>query len=221
MGLYDTRRTRRPSVRITWNRLHRWFSRHIPEVLESLNPGASDQQIAELEAFTRRTLTDDVKQSLMIHNGQQDVTTGAVFGLLLLPIERICRSWEIVRRNPQDGAESKLVTSDPRGAVQLCDSHPGWIPLTDDWSGNHIGIDLAPGLKGAWGQAIVFGQSEGRHYVAANSWAELLADIADELADGNFRVERSAGGGQIDYSIDNPPVRHFHEAIAYKYVKRR
>src|SRR5207249_1783999 len=100
--------------------------------------------------------------------------------------------WESDRRPPDDGA-ARARASYPAGAVQSCDSHPGWVPLTFDWGFSYLGVDLAPGLKGTWGQVIVFGRPEHRLLVAAESWRAFLAGYYSELRAGNFRVDRAAG----------------------------
>lgn len=79
--------------------------------------------------------------------------------------------------------------SQPPGAVQKAYAHPGWIPLTRDWGGNHLAIDLAPGPAGKWGQVIIFGRDYDCKYVVARSWAAFLAVLADDLCSGKVIVD--------------------------------
>ncbi|EWC45118.1 hypothetical protein DRE_06257 [Drechslerella stenobrocha 248] len=83
--------------------------------------------------------------------------------------------------------------SQPEGAVQKVYCHPGWIPLVRDWGGNNIGIDLAPGPAGKWGQVIMFGRDYDCKYVVAKSWASFLATVADDLDGNNWYVEEESG----------------------------
>ena len=219
MAFFGPHRKRKPSVRATWTRLEKWYAKQLPAAHKSLNRGASKRQIAELEKATRRTLPDDLKESLLIHNGQSQVVEGVVFGLRLLPIDRILSDWEIVRAVHDDGASSKRTKSLPKNAVQCCENHPGWMPLTDDSSGGHIGIDLAPGAEGTWGQVINFGKSEYAHYAISHSWGDFLADIADELTSGNYRIQVH-DDETCEFNIAKPTTGHFCDALAGLYRKR-
>lgn len=183
------------SVATSWDRLHRWFDRHLPEVGADLLPGASDADIAAFERTTRRTLPEDVRASLRIHDGQRSPckTDGCIYGLGLMSLEHILDVWEGHRTSPNDGAAGEK-PSYPAGAVQSCDSHPGWIPLTFDWGFSYLGVDLAPGLQGSWGQVIVFGYPEHRRFVTAESWRSFLAEYYSGLRAGNFRIDRQAEG---------------------------
>ena len=69
----------------------------------------------------------------------------------------------------------------PEGAIQLDYINRGWIPLSRDGGGNHIGVDLSPGPKGTKGQVINFGRDEREKCVLAASWGEFLSDFADFL----------------------------------------
>jgi cell wall assembly regulator SMI1 len=210
------------SVAASWDRLHRWFDRNLPELRAELRPGAPAVRIERFERATRRTLPDDVRASLRIHDGQRSPcrTTGCVYGLGLMSLRHMLDIWELNRRPPDDGAVREGMSSHPAGAVQPCRSHPGWVPLTHDWGGNYLGVDLAPGLKGTWGQVIVFGHSEHRLFVVADSWAAFLTQYYHELRTGNGLVERPPGE-RVVFRPRSPDVHHYHEAVAQRYLARR
>lgn len=212
-------RKRKPSVKSTWARIDKWLSKHLPNVQKSLNRGATKRQIKDFETLTRRVLPDDVKESLLIHNGQADVTTGVIFGLQLMPLDQMAGSWECVRPFEEDGSESSRVKSLPKGAVQRCENHPGWIPMTHDWSGSHIGIDTAQGITGNWGQVINFGRSEYTHVAISSSWRDFLADFMDELANENFNLE-DTGDGTKEFVLADPKNSHFCDILPQFYKKR-
>lgn len=212
-------RKRKVSVRTTWTRLEKWLQKNLPAAHRSLNHGATQRQIRDLEKATRRTLPDDLKESLLIHNGQKDVLEGVVFGLLLIPIDWILSDWELMRRVPEDGAASAEHGSTPIDAVQCCDNHPGWIPLTFDGSGSHLGVDLAPGVKGAWGQVINFGKSEYNHFAISASWGDFLADLMDELAAGNYSLV-TEDHGRVIFNWKEPLNYHFCDALRTLHKER-
>lgn len=213
-----TRKSRR-SVKAAWNRLERWCGRCLPRLLKNFNSGATTMQVQSFERAIGRELPNDVRESYAIHNGQarEGEPTGLIFGLPILPLARVLKEWKAWRPVERHNAEFRArQQSFPNGAIQLDYTNPGWIPLTLDWSGNHIGVDLAPGSKGTLGQVIVFGRDEDKKFVAAPSWAAFLNDIADELERGNYLMDDE----QRDFNIKVPRVKHFHQAIARRYRSR-
>src|ERR687886_2714377 len=57
-------------MRELWNRLERWLDQNVPEILATLNPGASLQEIQEIQHILGVRLPDDYVASCLIHNGQ-------------------------------------------------------------------------------------------------------------------------------------------------------
>lgn len=189
MGLVNPPvRKRKPPVPATWKRLDALLAKLAPAVRKSLRSPSKKRAITDLEKKIKRFLPDDVRASLACHDGQADVGGGCVFGYRLLPVKCIVAYWELSRGHDGDAVPNKRIRSSPNGAVQYCESHPGWIPLVADWNGNYIGVDLVPNLDGQRGQVIVFGRDESNHCVLAATWGEFLANYADDLSDGNFEV---------------------------------
>jgi cell wall assembly regulator SMI1 len=201
-----------------WSRIERWARKHLPELLDGLAKGASPKQIATLERTLGQELPEELRESFALHDGQdkEGQPTGLVFGLPLLPLAEVARHWKtwsgLVAENDElrDGMKSL-----PAGAIQLDYANTGWIPLTFDWGGNHLGVDLAPGPKGTVGQVIVFGRDETTKCVAATSWGAFLTDLADQLEAGNFTITPDR-----QLAIKTPAVKHFHLAIAARYRKK-
>jgi cell wall assembly regulator SMI1 len=208
-----------PTVSNAWQRIEVWCQKHLPELLDNLNPGATPSAIRAFEKVIGQTLPADLSESYAIHNGQshEGQPTGLIFGVPILPLSLVQSQWEMWRQHESLNEELKdSMKSVPIGAIQLDYANRGWIPLTFDWSGNHIGVDLAPGPKGTEGQVITFGRDEDQKYVVARSWAEFLNDFANQLEAGNFKIDEKR-----QLKIKNPPVKHYHEAIAAKYQKRK
>ena len=83
--------------------------------------------------------------------------------------------------------------SQPPKAIQKAYSHPSWIPLVRDWGGNNIGVDLAPGPMGKWGQVILFGRDYDCKYVIARSWGVFLSVVADDMESDKAFVDEESG----------------------------
>ena len=203
-----------PSV---WKRLEAWCSSHLPVLLHYLNPGASSRELASLEDVIGHTLPNDVRDSYLIHNGQNTgEPTGLIFGLPLLSVSSVEQQWKFWRGvDSYNETLKETAASVPKGAVQLEYTCRSWIPLSQDHGGNNLGVDLAPGPKGTVGQVIIFGRDEDTKYVAAPSWSSFLAGLVSTLEAGNFRINEKQF-----LSVRKPACNHYHDYIR-KMVKPR
>jgi cell wall assembly regulator SMI1 len=201
------------SVGTAWARLKKWASVHLPTIIESLNPPASSDQLRKFEDSIKVKLPQEVWESYQVHNGQGD-GPGIVYGLPILPLDDCLHNWRgWAGYEPVDYMDEGCC-SFPSEFVRQAYFDPGWIPLTDDSGGNHIGIDLNPGQKGTAGQVIVFGPDDELHTVLARNWRQFLADLAGELERGNFRIDASSCpvGDKPKFLLDDPHRKHFHGA---------
>ena len=57
-------------MRDIWIRIETWLAENARSVLESLNEGATDQEIGDTEAFLGITFPEDMRALFRIHNGQ-------------------------------------------------------------------------------------------------------------------------------------------------------
>ncbi len=78
-----------------WTRIENWLSLNDPSLLATLQPGASDAEIEELETRLSVQLPEDVKTSYRIHNGQKDVGSPFLYGYEFLSLEDIYIQWEL------------------------------------------------------------------------------------------------------------------------------
>ncbi|KAJ6122584.1 hypothetical protein N7512_005049 [Penicillium capsulatum] len=195
-----------PPVAHSWRKIERWLERNYEELLDNLGEGCTQNDINELEHELDCSLPLEMRESLMIHDGQErpGLPTGVIFSSMLLDCEEIVqerRNWKtvndeflsatMVNNGPvsSSAASSSAAGFPTPGAVQKAYAHPAWIPVARDWGGNHIAIDLAPGPSGKWGQVIIFGRDYDCKYVIARSWAAFLAIFADDLCSGKVMID--------------------------------
>ncbi len=187
-------------VGASWQRIETWFLAYQPEVLESLQPGATEEQLSDFERGTGIMLPDDVKASYRIHDGQKDrFSPGLLLGAGLSSLADLRYHWEFfahrdaeIRESDVAGPVDESCTSFP-GAIRCQDVNARWVPLYD-WDGNCYGVDLDPGPNGVWGQVIHFGRDQYEKFVLALNWAQFLEDIADEMEAGNIVLVPYARG---------------------------
>ncbi|WP_391557905.1 SMI1/KNR4 family protein [Robertmurraya sp.] len=163
-------------MKLLWERMESWIKDHAPDVLEDLNPGASESEITELETALGVTLPEDLKESLRIHNGQSGDSQWLVAGWELLSTQRILDEWN-VWKELNDKESFKEWDVEPQEGVANVWWQPAWIPLTYNGCGDHHCLDLAPTNKGKNGQIIsMWHDSEEREVLAKNyrQWFEHL-----------------------------------------------
>ncbi|WP_254512553.1 SMI1/KNR4 family protein [Anatilimnocola floriformis] len=175
-------------------------------MLPNLRPGATAEQIATFERAMDLTLPVVVRESWLIHDGQDEFSyPGAIVGEPLSSLSKMRHilsiNRELAREIEQGDAACEFASycsSQPPDAIRQQSFNAGWLPL-GDWDGNSYGIDFDPGPNGVVGQVINFGRNEEAKYVLALSWAHFLEDVADELESGVLVIERDAGGDVVSF----------------------
>ncbi|KAL1304461.1 hypothetical protein AAFC00_003455 [Neodothiora populina] len=84
-----------PPVSHSWRRIEGWCEANYEEVGENLCEGCTQNDVNELEHELDCTLPMEVRESLMIHDGQErgGRPTGVIFGCMLLDCEEIVQEW--------------------------------------------------------------------------------------------------------------------------------
>jgi cell wall assembly regulator SMI1 len=172
-----------------------------------LNPGASKEELFALEKHIGFQLPSALREFLAIHNGQ-DSGFGLFFGLQFLSTNGIRSNWDAWRSIEGDDLNKELqdsMSSTPEGFIKPLYLNRNWIPLTHDLSGNHIGIDYDPDIKGTLGQIITFGRDDDQKKLKAKTFEEFLSLFVQQLCSVEWKV--TANGWQISAPYD----RHYHD----------
>ncbi|KAM0324077.1 hypothetical protein ACHAQA_008266 [Verticillium albo-atrum] len=101
-----------PPVSHSWRKIDAWAEDNYPELFDQLCEGATNNDLNELEHMLDCTLPQDVRESLMIHDGQErwGTPTGIIFGSMLLDCEELVQEWETWRKvNQQYLLETNVV----------------------------------------------------------------------------------------------------------------
>jgi len=93
-----------PPVSHSWGRIERWLEDNYEELFENLGAGCTQNDLNELEHELDCSLPQDVRESIMIHDGQErgGLPTGVVFGCMLLDCEEIVQEWAQWRRTHEE-----------------------------------------------------------------------------------------------------------------------
>ncbi|KHO00298.1 Glucan synthesis regulatory protein [Metarhizium album ARSEF 1941] len=89
-----------PPVRYSWDRIDSWAEENYTELWDQLGEGATTNDLNDLEHQLDCSLPQDVRESLMIHDGQErgGNPTGIIFGSMLMDCEEIVQEWDQWRR---------------------------------------------------------------------------------------------------------------------------
>jgi cell wall assembly regulator SMI1 len=85
-----------PPVSHSWKRIERWAEDNYTELFDNLCEGATQNDVNELEHYLECTLPVDIRESIMVHDGQErgGLPTGILFGCMLLDCEEIVEEWQ-------------------------------------------------------------------------------------------------------------------------------
>lgn len=169
----------------TWARIERWLAESAPDVLDSLQPGATEEQISNTEAALGVTLPDEVRASYPIHDGQSPDGPGLMDAWEFLSLSRMLDEWRIWK-GLLDGGDLADAKSEPEEGVADDWWNPKWIPLTYSGSGDHHCLDLAPTPDGEVGQIILMYHDIPTRQVVARSFGAWLEAFADDLEAGCY-----------------------------------
>lgn len=93
-----------PPVAHSWRKIERWLEDNYEELLDNLGEGCTQNDINELEHELDCSLPLELRESLMIHDGQErpGLPTGLLFSVMLLDCEEIVqerRNWKTVNED--------------------------------------------------------------------------------------------------------------------------
>ena len=194
-------------------RLDAWYSAHLPPDKYVFNAPATDAQIDAFERLVGLKMPKSYRQLYRWHDGEEDDRWGHIYGLPLVPLSRAASEWITWNKVLASFDGNRYLIpggSWPQGAVDPAYINPRWIPLTDDGSGNHIGLDFDPWPGGRVGQVILYGRDEDVKAVLAPSLGAFLGWIADLLEGGNFRLDAVPGEQRLRlFRLKSPPSDGF------------
>jgi cell wall assembly regulator SMI1 len=194
-----------------WEQIEEQFARKNALKHLRLKDGATEEQLEKLERVIQVDLPESFKAFYRTHDGQTK-GYGLIFGLQLLSTKGIVDSWKTWYALKDDGLNeefAKRMSSRPEGYIKKLYLNLRWIPFTHDQSGNHLGIDFDPDVKGRVGQIIAFGRDENEKKLIANSFEEFLESYIKQLVELKWSLDKT--GWTITH--DTFGRKHYHDWI--------
>lgn len=95
-----------PEPKLSWKRINRWLNNHCIELAAEVSGPATANDMRVFEADIGYRLPTDVRESFLVHNGQELSTTGTsiegtrinlglIFGSVLLSLEAVVTEWQV------------------------------------------------------------------------------------------------------------------------------
>ena len=194
-------------------RLDAWYAAHLPPDKYVFNAPATDAQIDAFERLVGLSLPGSYRQLYRWHDGEEDDRWGHIYGLPLVSLRQAASDWTTWNKVLAGFGGNRYMIPGagwPQGAVDPAYINPRRIPLTQDGSGNHIGLDFDPWPGGRVGQVILYGRDEDVKAVLAPSLGEFLKWIARLLESGNFRLDAVPGEQRLRlFRLKSPPSDGF------------
>ena len=151
-------------------RLETQLALQFPNILPTLNPPATEEQIVSFETAVKQNLPEDIKAAYRWHNGCRRLP-GEISGPMpneayflinkgrWLSLDEMLEQWHLQNEIAIGDDYFFTQEDDPDAWSQLvirpwCWPLAVWLPLAQEYHDAHIYIDLLPGPKGRVGQLV-------------------------------------------------------------------
>ena len=160
-----------------------WLDEHGPDYARSPhNPGATQDELAALEATLGRPLPPEL--AALLHSVNGDLYIGEYN---LLSTQGIADWWARHKCWLDDGTYAHLEAfDDERDIIKVAWWHPGLIPVLEDSGCNQLCLDLDPGPNGVVGQMVWWELYAGPYPHGADSLLALLRAHWKHLSSGKY-----------------------------------
>jgi cell wall assembly regulator SMI1 len=188
------------------NRISHWLAGHAPRIRhESLNPGASEAQVAALEAAIGQQLPADYKALYLRHDGLNEEAENFgnfFYGMSFLPLAEV-----IASRQRRAAAPAVVPVRHAHTGLKADNmQRPQWLCLGFDGSHVWLCVDLAPVDGHRYGQVILVDEEFETAFPVADSVAGLLADFAHDLQQGHYALAPDALEDDNEYLLPDAGI---------------
>ena len=171
-----------------WTRIEAWLRTNAPDILQDLNPGATDADIASAEQALGLTLPEDMRTAYRLHNGSAGASAPLMGDWYFLALQHMTARWRTMKELADKGTfEGNEVLA--RGPMKDDWWNARWLPVADNGAGDYRCADLDPGPGGAPGQIVSFWHADDRREVIAPSFSAWLEAFANDLEQGRYTVD--------------------------------
>ena len=179
-----------PSVITSFAKLQTWMLENVPDV--SFHPPANPDAIENFGVKSSLTLPDDLRQILLLSDGETRKSAGAIGNWRLLSIAEIQAAWGWLTQLNHKGAFNGLAP-DPSPYIQDAWWHPSWVPFVSNDAGDYFCIDTQPPEEDRYGQILLFFQDRPERPLVGASLAAWLDRVTRDLSLGLYTYDEVTG----------------------------
>jgi cell wall assembly regulator SMI1 len=186
-----------------WASIENWIKVNHPEILETLNSGATEQDFINFKSIVGLDLPEPFRDFLSIHNGQKWTHLKLFDGDRLLSMEDIIDDWESWKSVlPEIDAQCREdfgfpASSLPEKGIKDNWWNEAWVPITSNGSGDSYCIDLDPTPEGQKGQIIRMWHDVPERELIAPSFTAWINKFINDLDNGVYVRSDEIGWGGI------------------------
>jgi cell wall assembly regulator SMI1 len=179
-----------PTLTLTFAKLQAWLKTHATGV--SFRSPADSAAIDHFEMRSGLQVPDDLRQILLITDGETRTSAGAIGNWRLLPIAEIQAAWGWLTQLNIKGAFNGL-TPNPSPYLQNAWWHPGWMPFVSNDSNAYFCIDTQPPEPSRFGQILLFFHDRPERPLIAASLEAWLDRAIRDLSTGMYNYDEVTG----------------------------
>jgi cell wall assembly regulator SMI1 len=207
-----------------WERIHTWLSKHAPKILASLNPPATDAQIAAAEKAFKVRMPDEWRELYRVHDGMNDDSNlGSLFyGMNFLTLERAIVEYGLNDENDEPEAKRMPATRAEAG-IRTEDMHNRkWIAVAHDGGATLIRVDMDPAPAGHPGQVIFTDHDDDVVFLIAQNIGKLLWQFVEDLEAGRYVLDEDAreDGDEFLSPVPEIDVVNWHRSSRWKHLDK-
>lgn len=179
-----------PTVTESLAKLQAWLTEHTAGISfrTPVNPAAVDN----FSAKSGLNLPEDLRQFLLVADGEKPNSSGAIGNWRMMPIAEIQATWGLLDRLAVKDAFAKL-TPEPSPYLRLTWWHPAWIPIVTNDLGDFFCIDTNPPEPERSGQVLLFLRDRPTRPLVAASLTAWLDRIVRDLSEGVYSFDENTG----------------------------
>lgn len=201
----------------TLKAIKQWLSENAPKVLEESIAPATEDDIVFVELETGIKLPETFKNFLLIQNGANGANPLFGDGHELLACDQIVKEYHYGRENHELSADDlqqyqewKEMAAENRidisGPVKPHESHPNWLPISNQNGDILRYLDFDPAEGGKLGQVIEVDLLGVRWEVIAPSFEDFLSNFYNELINEHFEVDDFGGIVKKEEFYSDPDI---------------
>ncbi|MFZ7104282.1 MAG: SMI1/KNR4 family protein [Peptococcaceae bacterium] len=179
-----------PSLTLTFAHIQSWMGDRAPGV--NLRPPADPAALDNFSAKSGLSLPDDLRELLLIADGETRGSAGMVGNWRMLSIKELQASWGLLDHIARNGAFDGLEAESPP-YIRKTWWDSGWIPVASNDMGGYFCLDTNPPEPERAGQVLLFLQDRPERPLVAGSLRAWFDRIARDLDADVYTYDNETG----------------------------